>query len=56
MMVTIALTVMSGLGFYALAAESMSKRFQSKTFVEMFNHYAAAIILVSAGIAVYATS
>lgn len=54
-MVTITLTEMLEVGFYALATEAMSKRFQSKTFVEMFNHYEAGIILVSAGFAVYTT-
>ena len=55
-MVTITITEMSGLGFYALAAEAMSKKFRSKKFAETFNRCAAAIMLTSAGFAVYATS
>ena len=55
-MITITVTETSVLGFYALAAEAMSKRFQSKTFVEMFNRCAVAAMLVSAGFTVYATS
>lgn len=55
-MVTITITEMSGLGFYALTAEAMSKKFRSRKFVEIFNRCAAAIMLTSAGFAVYATS
>lgn len=55
-MVTITITEMSGLGFYVLSAEAMSKKFRSKRFVEIFNRCAAVVMLISAGFAVYATS
>ena len=55
-MLTITIEEMSGLGFDSLAAEAMSKKLRSKTFVEVFNRCAVAVMLVSAGFAVYATS
>ena len=53
---TITVTEMLGLTVYAWAADTMNRRFQSPVFARRFNRAAAVLMLLSAIIAVWATS
>jgi threonine/homoserine/homoserine lactone efflux protein len=53
---TITVTEMLGLTVYAWLADTMNQRFQSESFSRRFNRLAAALMLGSAIIAVWATS
>ncbi|MEO0981529.1 MAG: LysE family translocator [Pseudomonadota bacterium] len=55
-MATVTATEMAGLSAYAWAADAMTHRFQSPSFLQTFNRVAAALMLGSAVFAVIATS
>ena len=55
LLVTVTLTEMFGLVIYALGADALAKRFQSKMFAHWFFRIAALTMAASASFAVYAT-
>ncbi len=52
---TVTITELFGLGVYAMAAERLSRNFQSKEFVKWFSRIAALLMLSSAVFALYIT-
>jgi threonine/homoserine/homoserine lactone efflux protein len=55
LLITVTLTEMFGLVTYALGADALAKRFQSKTFAHWFFRIAALTMAASASFAVYST-